>query len=182
MALSNIMIDLETLGTRFDAPILAVGAVYFDPRTGQIGKPFYGSIRFEDAFANGKPSGDTVKWWMKQDDAARAAVTAGKHPADFVLTKFKEFVRACPEEPVVWGNGPTFDITILAYGFGRVLREPVPWQFWNVRDCRTIKDIAFDLVDPNIFKPIATAHNALEDAKHQAKWVSVCWQKLRPAA
>lgn len=175
--MNHIMIDLETMGTRFDCPVVAVGACYFDPDTGEIGRKFYGGVDMEDAFRYGRASGDTVRWWLGQSEDARQSLIKGRHPLEKVLTKFEEFYgtsNAC-----VWGNGATFDISIMEYAFIRCLERKAPWDFWSVRDCRTIKDVAAPLMrepaDP--FK--GTAHNALDDAVHQAGWVSKMWQKLR---
>ena len=38
---SDLMLDLETLGTFMNAPIITVGACFFDIRTGEIGETFY---------------------------------------------------------------------------------------------------------------------------------------------
>ncbi|EOK2527909.1 3'-5' exonuclease [Escherichia coli] len=58
--------------------------------------------------------------------------------------------------------------------------QPVPWQWWNDRDVRTIvelgKVIGFDPKRDMPFK--GTRHNALDDAIHQAKYVSAIWKKL----
>ncbi|MCU6651674.1 3'-5' exoribonuclease, partial [Klebsiella pneumoniae] len=32
------MVDLETMGKKHNAPIVAIGAVFFDPATGSIGE------------------------------------------------------------------------------------------------------------------------------------------------
>ncbi|EMQ3548812.1 3'-5' exoribonuclease, partial [Escherichia coli O111:H5] len=37
----HLMIDLETMGTNTNAPIVVIGAVFFDPQTGEIGPVFY---------------------------------------------------------------------------------------------------------------------------------------------
>jgi hypothetical protein len=174
----HIMIDIESMGTRFDCPVLSIGACVFDPDTGIIGDKFYGAIDIDDAFRFGKASGDTVRWWMRQGDEAREAAVKGTHTLEKVLTKFEEFYakqgKAC-----VWGNGATFDISILEYAYFRCLGRKAPWDFWLVRDCRTIKDIANGIMrePPSPFK--GTAHNALDDALHQAEWVSKFWQALR---
>lgn len=36
----HVMVDLETMGNKQDAPIVAIGAVVFDPATGSIGESF----------------------------------------------------------------------------------------------------------------------------------------------
>lgn len=174
--MDHIMIDLETLGTRFDAPIIAVGAVFFTPETGELGGKFYGAVDIADACKYGKPAGDTIKWWLQQSDDARAGAIKGKHPLPFVLERFRDFFKKSPDAKV-WGNGATFDISILDYAFPRVLNEASPWKFWNVRDCRTIRELTGARINVGAVKGVA--HNALDDAVHQAKWTSEAWRALR---
>lgn len=170
----HIMIDLETMGQRFDAPVVSIGAVYFDPETGRLGDTFYAAIDITDAFRWGRPDGSTVKWWMGQDALARVAATEGEELLKSALERFSQwYAKSSP----VWGNGATFDISILEYAYGR-LGGKQPWQFWDVRDCRTIKDIGSHLkVDTKVQQGVA--HNALDDAKSQARWVSEIWMKLK---
>jgi hypothetical protein len=174
----HLMIDLETLGTAVNAPVVAIGAVYFDPDTGTLGDTFDAAIDVEDAVRFGRPSGATIKWWLGQGDEARQKVVRGRHPATLVFEKFHEFCRKHGDDVKPWGNGATFDISILEYAFGRILEKPAPWKFWNVRDCRTIKELA-DGVMSFDGKLAGVAHTALDDAKHQAAWVSAYWQGLR---
>jgi hypothetical protein len=168
------MIDLETMGQRFDAPVVAIGAVYFDPDTGKLGDEFYASINIEDSFKVGRADGSTVKWWMQQGDAARMAAIKGGESVFDALKRFDAYYRSGSP---VWGNGATFDITILEYTYGR-LGGSAPWKFWDVRDCRTIKDLGSHLgVDTKVQQGVA--HNALDDAKSQARWVSEMWMALK---
>ena len=174
----HIMIDLETLGTNPDAPIIAIGAVLFDPATGEQGATFYEAVDFEDACRRGAASGSTIKWWLGQSDAARAAVVKGEALLEDVLRRFRMF---CVEEssaaPIVWGNGATFDISILEHAHRQIGRN-VPWKFFDVRDCRTVAALGEGLdVDRSMAKGVA--HHALDDAVSQARWVSEIWMKLR---
>ena len=178
MKFQHLMVDLETLGTAPNAPVVAIGAVYFDPDTGTLGETFDAAIDIADAMRFGRASGDTIRWWLGQGDAARQKVVRGKHPAPLVFEKFYEFCLKHGDQVKPWGNGSSFDITILEYAFGRIIEKPAPWKFWNVRDCRTIKELAEGIVPFN-GKLEGTAHTALDDAKHQAAWVSVYWQGLR---
>jgi hypothetical protein len=170
------MIDLETMGTRFDAPILSIGAVFFNPATGKLGDTFYASVDIESALEHGKLSGATLKWWMGQGDAARKSAVEGVHTLPRALDMFATWYRGGSGQPAVWGNGATFDISILEYAYMKS-GQPVPWPYYNVRDCRTIKDIGSCLnVDTAVTSGVA--HNALDDAVSQAKWVSAIWQGL----
>ncbi|RWP69509.1 3'-5' exonuclease [Mesorhizobium sp.] len=178
MKFTHLMTDLETMGTAANAPVVAIGAVYFDPDTGAKGETFDAAIDVEDAMRYGRVSGSTIKWWLGQGDAARQKVVRGTAPAARVFEAFHGFCLKHGSDVRPWGNGASFDITILDYAFGRILDKPAPWKFWNVRDCRTIKELAEGIVTFN-GKLEGVAHTALDDANHQADWVSVYWQGLR---
>lgn len=179
MTFSNLMIDIETLGTRPNAPILSIGAAFFAPGTGEIGPTFYRAIDPANAFLFGVPDGDTFKWWMGQADAARRDVTSGSALLADALTDLSKFGSGvCQWKDVeVWANDPDFDVTILTYAYHRVLSQLPPWRFWNTRSCRTIAAISGKR--PPKIGGNGTYHNALDDAVHQAKWVSDMWRSLR---
>ncbi len=75
------------------------------------------------------------------------------------------------------GNGANFDNTILRRSYERQ-GIPCPWRYYNDRDVRTIvelgKAIDFDARTAIPFE--GERHNALDDARYQAKYVSVIWQ------
>lgn len=179
--LNHLMIDLETMGAAFNAPIVTIGACFFDPDTGEIGPKFYRAIDMDDAFRFGRVDGNTVKWWMKQSDAAREAAIKGEAQLGTALEDLSAFyARGRNAQP--WGNGATFDITILEHAYARCLGTKAPWDFWNVRDVRTIVEIAKGICErPRVFGK-GTAHNALDDAVFQAEYVSQMWQALRGKA
>ncbi|ENC2501576.1 TPA: 3'-5' exoribonuclease, partial [Escherichia coli] len=51
--MNHLMIDTETLGNGPDAAIFAIGAVFFDPFTGKLGKQFEKFIDPVDSERNG---------------------------------------------------------------------------------------------------------------------------------
>ena len=55
----------------------------------------------------------------------------------------------------------------------------IPWKFWNVRDCRTVLDM-YESKRGGFNKSgnRAGAHNALQDAIYQAKYITMMWSKL----
>ncbi|HHB9818735.1 TPA: 3'-5' exonuclease, partial [Salmonella enterica] len=81
----------------------------------------------------------------------------------------------------VWGNGATFDNVILRGAYERA-GKICPWPFWNDHDVRTLVTLGRSIgFDPKKDMPfIGEQHNALADARHQAKYVSAIWQKLIP--
>ncbi|EFI9662887.1 exonuclease [Escherichia coli] len=178
----HLMIDLETMGKNPDAPIISIGAIFFDPQTGDMGPEFSKTIDLETA--GGVIDRDTIKWWLKQSREAQSAIMTDEIPLDDALLQLREFIDENSGEffVQVWGNGANFDNTILRRSYERQ-GIPCPWRYYNDRDVRTIvelgKAIDFDARTAIPFE--GERHNALDDARYQAKYVSVIWQKLIPS-
>lgn len=172
------MLDLETLGTRVNAPIVAVGACFFDINTGKIGKTFDAAIDLTEALRYGRADGDTIKWWLGQSDEARQKVARGRSDPHKVYAAFMDFVRAGGDNVRPWGNGASFDISMLEYSLGRIIEKSPPWKFWNIRDCRTIKHMADAMGLRFDGERKGVHHSALDDAVFQAEWVSHYWQRI----
>lgn len=173
------MYDIESMGTRPNAPILSIGACAFDPMTGEIGEKFYRRVDFADAMRYGVADPDTMKWWLKQSDEARAEIVKPGDPLADVLTDLAAFYNR-GNDACMWSNGPGFDAVILEYGYHKALGQKAPWPFWNARDVRTVVELAQGLVKkPAAFTKNAVAHNALDDCIFQVGYVSKMWQALR---
>ncbi|HBL0125290.1 TPA: 3'-5' exoribonuclease, partial [Escherichia coli] len=74
----HLMIDLETMGKNPDAPIISIGAIFFDPQTGDMGPEFSKTIDLETA--GGVIDRDTIKWWLKQSREAQSAIMTDEIP------------------------------------------------------------------------------------------------------
>ena len=178
----HLMIDLETMGKNPDAPIISIGAIFFDPQTGDMGPEFSKTIDLETA--GGVIDRDTIKWWLKQSREAQSAIMTDEIPLDDALLQLREFIDENSGEffVQVWGNGANFDNVILRRSYERQ-GIPCPWRYCNDRDVRTIvelgKAIDFDTRTAIPFE--GERHNALDDARYQAKYVSAIWQKLIPS-
>lgn len=168
----DISIDLETLSNKFNSPILSIGAVRFDRVTGKTGRTFYVEIDPDDAIRHGIVSASTLAWWIKQDAKARRVFEPSDKKVSLRagLQALGDFVRAQGAGSKPWGNGSSFDITILEHAYevaGQGL-EP-QWKFWDMRDMRTIIDVAEMGGFKKLHLTTGVAHNALDDAMHQAK-------------
>ncbi|MES1695141.1 3'-5' exoribonuclease [Escherichia coli] len=178
----HLMIDLETMGKNPDAPIISIGAIFFDPQTGDMGPEFSKTIDLETA--GGVIDRGTIKRWLKQSREAQSAIMTDEIPLDDALLQLREFIDENSGEffVQVWGNGANFDNTILRRSYERQ-GIPCPWRYYNDRDVRTIvelgKAIDFDARTAIPFE--GERHNALDDARYQAKYVSAIWQKLIPS-
>ncbi|EKS2824161.1 3'-5' exonuclease [Vibrio cholerae] len=185
--MKDLMIDLETMGNSSNAAIVAIGACFFEPSTGEIGATFSRIISLESSQKCGCIDASTVLWWMKQSSEARAVLNSPEaQNINLSLHEFREFVNSGSRQPLVWGNGSSFDCVILKNTIIQCLGEQyVPWQFWNERDVRTMVDLGKNLLgfDPKRDMPFeGIRHDALSDAVHQAKYVSAIYQRLAEKA
>ncbi|EOS4446511.1 exonuclease [Escherichia coli] len=177
----HLSVDLETMGTNPDAPINSIGGTFFDPATGEMGPEFSKAIDLETS--GGIIDRKTIKWWAKRSREAQSAIFTDEISLDVALRLFIEFIEknsgGCFVQ--VWGNGANFDNVILRRSYERQ-GIPCPWLYYNDRDVRTIVElgnaIGFDVRMAIPFEGVP--HNALDDARHQAKQVSAIWQKLIP--
>ncbi|WP_097456662.1 exonuclease [Escherichia coli] len=178
---SHLSVDIETMGTNPDAPINSIGGKFFDPETGEMGPEFSKTI--DAKTGGGTVDISSIEWWLVQSSEARSAILVNQIPLDDALLQFREFISEHSDEKFVqvWGNGATFDNVILRRSCERQ-GIPCPWRYHNDRDVRTIvelgKTIGFDARTAIPFEGVP--HNALDDARHQAKYVSAIWQKLIP--
>ncbi len=160
----HVMLDLETMGTSASAPIVAIGAVEFSlDEGGELGRTFYAAVDLQSAIDSGAViDAATVMWWLQQSDQARAAIQRDTLGLCVALQHFSNWLRE-DFDGLIWGNGPSFDCTVLAESYRR-LHLPLPWKFWNERCVRTYRDLG-----PDVPRPFAgTKHHALDDAKAQA--------------
>lgn len=177
----HVMIDLETMGssdevtkaTEFDCAIISIGAVCFDPRYNTIDKKrtFYRELDWQCQGRNVYEP--TLKWWSKQSEEARASHD-GLEDLEYVLEELSDWL---PDDCKVWGNGPVFDIAILEHAYHQY-GLTVPWKFWNVRDCRTIKDMYESKRGGLDKRSGGIEHNALDDAIWQAEYINKMWKSI----
>lgn len=172
--MQHLAIDIETLGTVPRSVILSIGAAFVDVQTGAIGPTFYRNITVESQPTRVQNE-DTIIWWSTQPAEARNALLVDQQPLDYVLSDFAEWVRNMADENAKpWGNGASFDVAILNDAYAEAGRMS-PWKFWNERCLRTIKNVV-----PAVHYPQfeGVPHNALDDAKHQARMVAAILKKL----
>lgn len=173
--MTHCMLDLETWGTRPGCAIRSIGAVVFDPWQSGTEAEFYANIEPSSCASAGLAiDPGTAEWWEGQSPEARAHLRDARLPLHEALAQFSSFWRM-NNTTFVWGHGATFDPPILEAAFVAAGID-VPWKFWNIRDTRTLFDLA--RVSLKDFPRAGTHHNALDDAKHQALAVQAAYKKL----
>ena len=192
--MKHVMLDLETMGKGPRAAIVTIGAVFFDPMTGALGAEFEAHIDLRDSAQFGEIDPDTVLRWLGQSDEARKAIAYnvdGEKRMALIqaLQKFQAWLLVNGQgdkRPYVWGNGAGFDCTIMANAYTAVNKRHFVgyWNGFKDRDVRTVVDMGRDLLgfDPKKDMPFeGVAHRALDDAKHQARYVSAIYQRMQAA-
>jgi DNA polymerase III epsilon subunit-like protein len=167
----NVMIDLETLSQAKTAAVVSIGAVKFtDDR---IIDSFYVNISPQSTKDLGLHiSTSTIEWWKTQKPEAYAALRQSRKDAH---TALDEFIAWYGNTSVpTWANGPDFDLVILEHMMHKCEKK-VPWEFWHARCFRTFKNLFVD----RSFKLEGVAHNALDDATHQAKYIQHIMSKAK---
>jgi hypothetical protein len=170
------MIDLETLDVKPSATVLSLGAVKFDPFSdSEPHSELYFKISIDDQDRLGRSVSDsTIEWWSRQDPAIMEEAFDQSNPNEVMTVEqaLTSLNRWCVGVDEIWAQGYGFDITMLEDMY-RSIGKPIPWQFWQISDARTItkrmprdprKDMQTNL------------HNALADAYFQAKSVQIMFK------
>lgn len=167
---TEVMLDLETMGTGPDAAIVAIGAVAFDVETCKIAPlGFYERVDLASSVeCGGVMDASTVTWWLDQSQAARDELTRNdleRIDIGRALARFAVWLHVHTSgTPRVWGNGAAFDNVILRRAYDRSGRA-APWPHWNDRCYRTIKGLYGHDIK---IERTGTHHHALADAEAQA--------------
>jgi len=179
--MKDLMIDLETLGTNVDAPVISIGAVYFDIESRSMGNTFYETLDVADQIDTKIRFADssTIKWWMSQADAAKNVFKEGSNPSKVVMSAFRQWIMLNSKagktskqttKCIPWGNGSGFDITLMETMF-KDYDVQCPWMFWNVMDLRTFRRF---IGKGRKVEKHGVDHNAMFDAKSQVIYMFEC--------
>ncbi|EEY7442365.1 3'-5' exoribonuclease, partial [Escherichia coli O157] len=128
---------------------------------------------------------ETLRVWVRQHERDTGGSIDDTLSISDALSELNHFINRHADNTKylkVWGNGATFDNVILRGAYERA-GQICPWAYWNDHDVRTIVTLGRSIgFDPKMDMPFdGERHNALADARHQAKYVSAIWQKLIPA-
>ena len=177
--MNHIMIDIETLGTKPGSVILSIAAVEFDLCTGETGREFFRNIRLQDSLNLGlKIDGNTLIWWMNNKAEALKLSTDNGEDLFTVLEDLYVFIRHRGANNVfVWGNSNRFDLGLLEAVYDKVPGTPIPWDFHNERDVRTLVSFAPEIKDS--WKKVGVEHHGLSDCINQIGYCSAIWNHLR---
>lgn len=185
--MTDIVIDTETLGTKEDSVIVAIGAVAFDPKGDEVGTFIAEKEWLLDIDqANRKIYPDTLKWWLSpsRDVARKMSFDVKKGVRlGLALKQLEDFIRLHKADKV-WACSPSFDMTILENAYQQHNVE-FPVKFWNWADIRTLEHFIYG---KNTRKKGGinwvtggVSHTVLIDCYMEARLVQNCYKMLQGA-
>jgi exodeoxyribonuclease VIII len=199
---SDLMIDLETLGTGPDAAIVSIGALHFDRHSANLHQAvsFYRVIGLEgwSHYEFGEIDASTFRWWLGQSKAAQDSLFSAEAQRAAVsplgaLDGLCQFIEESKPD-AVWANSPNFDIRLL-HALARRGGRTLPIDFRAERCTRTYEAAALEIwpsdkssyrlrMDQQVSMRVPKhgrlpAHHSLGDCWRQAARVQATTEFLR---
>lgn len=143
--MTDCMVDLETYAQTPDAAIMTIGAIKFDRSETlpslQHCDTFYRRVTLKSNKLMGRCIDEnTLEWWGRQSENARYEVETSSDRVS-LSTALSDFVEWFGIKKCVWSHGSTFDCIIIENAM-KSCGIQCPWRFWDIRDTRTLFDIA----------------------------------------
>lgn len=172
---THFMLDLETLDVTPTAHVLETAFVCFNPVTGEVYDEWSLYARHGLAHQDGSTiNAPTIEWWFDTNKEYLADLFKPKESVSLrdtllrmagLLQSARRAGRVC-----VWNTG-SFDTDILNNAFRRLLGDSDLIAFHEVRDARSVRQIASMYAAVNQDTGKGT-HNAWEDCIRQIKWIT----------
>lgn len=164
--LTHIMHDIETLSTKNNPVIFALGAVKFT-REGVVDRFEIGIDPADCQRLGLHIDAKTVMWWMDEERAAARKYLneIGKIDLFAALDGYTMWIDQTPKDVrgSMWANGATFDHIKLGSAFDACGLEK-PWGYRQEECYRTISNRFKDVP----FERHGIAHGPLDDSLSQA--------------
>jgi exodeoxyribonuclease VIII len=153
---SHVFIDIEALGRKPGCAPIELGAVVFEPQTGEITDEFHRIIHPHGAL---KGERETLDWHAER--GSYPFTPARYIAAERLPHVIADFLSWLPQEiDSVWSWGATYDFPVLDAAFAAIGETKEPWAYWQQECARTVWRRAFGdrEHDPR-------PHEAMEDCR-----------------
>jgi len=170
----HLMVDLETLGTNANAPIVQIGAVEFIPITGEILEKHLWNISLAKQEKYSTFNGDTVEWWLKQDPQIIASLFTNPDPQHInLILKELTKINTRKTNPIHgwWASNKTYDYPILYSAFENYMVYPGIHK-GKIYDIREFKLVSGYRPPNELYEN--SHHNALADCERQVFILKQC--------
>lgn len=175
--LNGVMFDIETLGRNPGDIVLSIGACRFNIDAREIKDEFYVTIDVQDSLRYGMTyEKATLNWWRDQNPAALKGIQKSALSLEDAMNKFYDYLKKKKNEPI-WAWGPHFDVPQVQVAMQKSLKltvDEIPWKYYNVYDGRTVCNVFGE----DLKREEGVHHNALDDAKAQAKYLIEFFKNL----
>ena len=185
----DVICDLETLGTGYDATIIQIAAAAFNLTTGEIFETFNECVDITKGSINA--TGATIKWWLETNpELLKDILNRGTQSEAEVLKDFHDwlipddFLQNEGFQVYFWGNGILFDNAIIRSHFEAIGLD-YPIFFRNDRDLRTLLELASmksgipeKEIRHSCYDESAPAHDAMNDVKSEIAWAHKCYKLI----
>ncbi len=130
--MNHVMIAVEAMGKKTTAPLMAVGAVFFDPATRSLGEQFYTRVNIEDCIIKGaKPEGEAIKYCLGLCSDERARLISDENSSVWEAAgKFYDWLTDNADDLATfgaWSEKPNLEFAILRRSFDLSL-DGIPWR------------------------------------------------------
>lgn len=181
--ISDIMVDIETLGTKYGSVILSVGIIGFQLYNSKF------DLKKKQIFLNYKKSTEygfsidnsTLKWWHGADrksvfeNLIKNCNSNGIDPKD-LPSSIESFINDNKTNSSVrwWAHSPSFDLHLLNAYYEK-FGANTPWKHYTSFDTRTLY-----LIGNGRPINIGNGHDSLSDAENQVNYCHTSISKLLP--
>lgn len=174
MSITDVVVDIETLGTRPGDSIVQIAVVGFDRNREHYDGELLISVSVPLAKSEANATADTLAWWFLQNEEAKNCLLHGNQVSSRVVDgevqMLAVFMMAAEEEPIKsckwWGNSHSFDLVLLEAALSKVYKAGKPWDFRKERCYRTL-----EAETPKCFvrERTTATHVAVNDAMYEAE-------------
>jgi hypothetical protein len=184
----DVMVDIETLGTKTDSTIIQISSVAFNIETGEYISKF---DRVADISKNEsydmRVTGSTLKWWLNTNKELLATLlNRGVGSSRRLLEDFHGWLVGLSTlgDLYLWGNGILFDNAMIRHQLEENGLD-YPINYKRDRDVRTIVDLTcvkLKLTEKELreryYDPTLEPHDAFNDVTNQINLVVNCYREL----
>lgn len=170
--MTDIMIDIETLSTRSDAAVIAVGMVGFTRSDGPLWQSRW---LVKPELSPGNRNRDTVEFWRSQGELFEFIAGGSEDPWEVGQTLAK---LVADSHGLIWAASPQFDIVILENWLRQLGFRDFTFPYRRLRDVRTVRYLA-EILDIPLPERTGTAHDPVDDCLNQVADVVAVLEALR---
>lgn len=186
----DVMLDIETLGTRAGCVVLSAYAVGFN-RNGSNNE-LQPSIKVtfsmtRQLLAGLRADNDTLQWYLEDKKGQLIELQESGACIERLedgarrLNEFFSTVLQNNKEACIWGNDANFDIEIMLELYRHITPEPVmPFKYYKFMNVRTIKDTAEFTFGRQFFarKDSKRNHDPQYDCEYQIGMLQKYWGRI----